>query len=176
MSAFVDRICSSLQPTPSVLQAWLTSLPEALLRADEGQGTWSPYDILGHLIHGERTDWIPRLQIILKHGCSRPFDPFDRFAQQSFDPKLTTSDLLQTFAELRRENLATLEALKLSDADLARTGMHPDPTISEVTAQHLLATWAAHDLGHIAQTARVMAKTLSDEVGPWRPYIPIITR
>ena len=163
-----------LERTPGALGALLTNLPEPFERGNEGGESWSPYDILGHLIHGERTDWIPRLRIILEHGEGRAFDPFDRFAQFEASRGASIEDLLDEFETLRTENLRALSALELEAEDLERTGRHPD--LGVVTLGELLATWVVHDLAHIAQIARVMARQLDDEVGPWRAYLPILTR
>ncbi len=155
-----------------MLQTLLDELPEALERGNEGEDTWSPYDIIGHLIHGERTDWISRLRTILEHGESKEFEPFDRFAQFEASRGKSMAELLTEFAALRAENLVFLQALDLGAADYARTGRHPELGI--VTLGELLATWVVHDLGHIAQIGRVMAKQLGDEVGAWRAYLPVL--
>lgn len=163
-----------LERTPHVLRAMLGGLPDAWIRADEGPNTWSPYVVVGHLVHGERTDWVERARIILAQGPERRFTPFDRFAQlrESQDTPLT--ELLDEFATLRARNLATLAGWRLTDAHLALTGEHP--ALGTVTLRQLLATWTAHDLGHIAQIARVMARQYRDEVGPWREYLTIMDR
>lgn len=160
-----------LQRTPDVLSALLLGLPEVLVRATEGDGTWSPYDVVGHLIHGERTDWIPRTRHILASE-TRPFDSFDRSAQFTSNPDRTLTELLDEFAQLRRENLATLEGLGLNEADLSRTGTHPE--LGEVTLGQLLATWAVHDLDHVGQVARTLAKHHTTNVGPWTAYLSIL--
>jgi uncharacterized damage-inducible protein DinB len=161
-----------LERTPRVLPTLLAELPEELERGDEGEDTWSPYDVVGHLIHGERTDWISRLRTILDHGESREFEPFDRFAQFEESRGKSMDELLAEFAVRRAENLSFLRALDLQPEDLERTGRHPDLGI--VTLGELLATWVVHDLGHIAQIGRVMAKQLGDEVGSWRAYLPVL--
>lgn len=161
-----------LQRTPAALRALLEGLGPAWIKADEGPETFSPFDVLGHLIHGEETDWLPRLRRIIDHGESVPFDPYDRFAQRELSRNKTLGDLLARFADRRSESLATLRSLALTPADLARTGMHP--SLGRVTAAQLLATWVAHDLGHIAQITRVMAKQYTDAVGPWRQYLPVL--
>jgi hypothetical protein len=160
-----------LERTPGVLSVILVGLPDVLVRATEGEGTWSPYDVVGHLIHGERTDWIPRTRHILS-GETRPFDPFDRTAQFTASAGSTLADLLEEFARLRRQNLATLEDLHLSEADFARTGVHPE--LGVVTLRQLLATWAAHDLDHVGQIARTLAKRHATNVGPWSAYLSIL--
>ena len=167
----LDSAREVLGRTPRLLDAWLRGLPEAWARADEGPGTWSAFDVVGHLIHGERTDWIPRARIILAHGSERPFEPFDRFAQMTAVEE-SLEQRLDTFAELRRENLAALAALDLSDEQLALEGRHPE--LGTVTLRELLATWVAHDLTHVAQIARVLAGCHRGEVGPWSAYLPLL--
>ncbi len=161
-----------LARTPAALDAWLRGLPEAWTTADEGPGTWSAFDVVGHLIHGEKTDWLPRARIVLAHGEARPFDPYDRFAQERESAGKTLDDLLDEFAALRAANLEALDALHLSDADLARRGAHPG--LGAVTLGELLAAWVVHDLGHLAQVARVMAKRYGTAVGPWTAYLPVV--
>jgi len=160
-----------LQRTPAVLSALLDGLPEVLVRATEGDGTWSPYDVVGHLIHGERTDWIPRSRHILS-GETRPFDSFDRTAQFTASAGRTLAELLDEFAHLRRNNLATLAEFHLSEADFVRTGLHPE--LGLVTLGQLLATWVVHDLDHLGQVARTMAKRHTANVGPWIAYLSIL--
>jgi hypothetical protein len=161
-----------LSRTPAVLRSLLADLPESWSRGTEGPDTWSPFDIVGHLIHGERTDWIPRTEILLAHGETRPFIPFDRFAQFEASRGKTLHELLDTFAGLRAANLMRLESLGLTSEDLGRRGRHPE--LGPVTLGELLATWVAHDLSHIAQIARVMGRQYTDEVGPWRAYLPML--
>lgn len=163
-----------LERTPSTLSTMLSALPGDWVDGDEGPDTWSPYVIVGHLNHGERTDWIPRAQIILSQGSDHRFTPFDRFAQFEESKGKSLSELLREFAELREENLGVLTGWNLSDTQLALKGEHPE--LGTVTLRQLLATWVAHDLGHIAQTARVMAKQYRDAVGPWRAYLPVMDR
>jgi hypothetical protein len=163
-----------LERTPATLRALLSGLPVEWTGATEGPETWSPYDIVGHLIHGERTDWIPRARIILAQGDNRRFEPYDRFAQFRESQGKSLGDLLDEFARLRTANLATLMGWRLTDGQLALAGEHP--AFGTVTLRQLLATWVAHDLGHIAQTARVMAKQYRDAVGPWRAYLPVLDR
>jgi hypothetical protein len=163
-----------LERTPNALRALLAGLPPAWVDATEGPDTWSPYVIVGHLIHGERADWIPRAQIILAQGQNRRFTPFDRFAQFRESQGKSLAELLDEFARVRAESLATLASWRLSDAQLALEGEHPE--FGAVTLRQLLATWVAHDLGHIAQTGRVMAKQYRDAVGPWRAYLPVMDR
>ena len=163
-----------LERTPQTLRALLAGLPPAWTDATEGPETWSPYVIVGHLIHGERTDWIPRARIILDQGPERRFTPYDRFAQFRESEGKSLADLLDELARLRAETLATLARWRLTDAQLALRGEHPE--FGPVTLRQLLATWVAHDLGHVAQTARVMAKQYRDAVGPWRAYLPVMDR
>ena len=152
----------------------LSGLPSDWTDATEGAETWSPYIIVGHLIHGERTDWIPRAQTILAQGADRRFQPSDRFAQFRESTGKTLAQLLDELASLRAENLATVASWRLTRAQLALEGEHPD--FGAVTLSQLLATWVAHDLGHVAQVARVMAKQYRDAIGPWRAYLPIVDR
>ena len=163
-----------LDRTPATLRAMLAGLPSSWIDATEGPDSWSPYVIAGHLIHGERTDWFPRARIILAQGADHRFTPYDRFAQFHESQGKSLADLLDEFARLRAGNLATLAGWRLTDAQLDLTGEHPE--FGSVTLCQLLATWVAHDLGHIAQTARVMAKQYRDAIGPWRAYLPIVTR
>jgi uncharacterized damage-inducible protein DinB len=175
MSTFsLDDGLPILRATPGVLTAWLQELPERWITASEGPGTWSPFDVVGHLIHGERTDWIPRIELLLAHGESRPFTPFDRFAQLHDSQGKSLTELLDTFARLRRENLARLVALDLKPADFSRQGRHPE--LGTVTLGQLIATWIVHDLNHVAQIARVMGRQYTRAVGPWVEYLPLLTR
>jgi uncharacterized damage-inducible protein DinB len=168
----VDDALPILRRTPAVLCAWLGELPDSWARSNEGQDTWSPYDIVGHLIHGERTDWIPRAELLLAHGESRPFTPFDRFAQFRESRGKSLAELLDTFSELRAHNVARLESMRLTRADLERRGRHPE--LGPVTLGQLLATWVAHDLNHLGQIARVMSRQYTDAVGPWLAYLPLL--
>jgi hypothetical protein len=167
----LDEAVAILERTPAGLGALLAGLPERWVRATEGDGTWSPYDVVGHLVHGERTDWLPRARHILA-GETRPFDPFDREAQFAEGRGGGMEELLATFTELRRENVASLVGMNLTSADLNRTGRHPE--LGEVTLEQLLATWVVHDLDHIGQIARVMAKVYAGAVGPWGAYLSIL--
>ena len=163
-----------LERTPHTFRAMLAGLPPAWTGATEGPETWSPYVIVGHLIHGERADWMARARIILEQGESRRFTPFDRFAQFRESEGKPLAGLLDEFERLRAENLATLAGWNLTDEQLALEGEHPE--FGAVTLRQLLATWVAHDLGHVAQTARVMAKQYREAVGPWRAYLPVMDR
>ncbi len=128
--------------------------------------------MIGHFIHGERTDWIPRVRILMEHGEARGFEPYDRFAQFAESRGRTTSELLDEFVNLRALNLDALRAMQLEDADLERTGRHPE--FGRVTLAQLLSAWVVHDLGHLRQIARVMAKRYAADIGPWRAYLPVV--
>lgn len=160
-----------LERTPGVLRAWLDGVGDGWARGNYGEGTFSPYDVVGHLITGERTDWMARVRIILDHGPDRPFDAYDRYAQFEASQGRALRELLEEFARLRAENLAALRGLNLTEADFGRHGRHP--ALGTVTLGHLLATWAVHDLNHLAQIAKAMAAQYEAEVGPWRAYLGI---
>lgn len=162
-----------LSRTPETLNRLLRDLPESWLSANEGPDTWSAFDIVGHLIHGEETDWVPRAKIILEHGESRAFEPFDRFAQFEKSKGKSTTALLDEFETLRKRNLETLMQLNITPDKLARRGTHPE--LGGVTLRELLATWVVHDLSHIAQAIRVMCMQYSEAVGPWKRYLPILS-
>ena len=161
-----------LEQTPNTLKSFLGQLSEPWIHNNEGGDSWSPYDVVGHLIHGEKTDWIPRLKLMLSATKDKTFTPFDRFAQFENSKGKTITQLLNEFEALRHDNLNTLKQLQLSETQLALTGIHPD--LGEATVSHLLSTWVTHDLAHIAQISRVMAKQYMEEVGPWAAYIPIL--
>ncbi len=163
-----------LERTPDVLRALLAGLSPAWIDATEGPDTWSAYVIMGHLVHGERADWIPRARIILAQGESRRFTPFDRQAQFRESEGKSLDDLLDEFAQLRAESMATLREWSLTDAQLSLEGDHP--AFGPVTLRQLLATWTVHDLGHVAQVSRVMAKQYREDIGPWREYLPVVDR
>ena len=167
-----DEALPILRRTPGVLRPLLNGLPEVWIAATEGPGTWSPFDVVGHLIHGERTDWIPRAEHLLERGEAVPFPVFDREAMFGASKGRTLSELLDTFEELRRSSLARLDALKLTEADLSRRGRHPE--LGVVTLGQHLATWVAHDLSHLSQVVRVMARQYTETVGPWRAYLSIL--
>jgi hypothetical protein len=169
----LDEAVAVLTRTPAALKAMLGGLPEGWIQAHEGGETWSPFDVVGHLIHGEQTDWLPRARIILEHGESRAFEPFDRLAQFEVSKGRTLESLLDEFASWRQQNLDLLQALNLTETDLDRRGRHP--ALGVVTLRQLLATWMAHDLDHVVQVARVLARQYSDEVGPWRAYLRVIS-
>ncbi len=167
----IEETIQILTRTPVALAAMLSGTSEYWNRATEGEGTWSPYDVVGHLVHGEKTDWIPRLKHIVA-GNSGAFEPFDRTAQFHESEGKSIEDLLGDFAKLRGESIGAVIALGLTETDLAREGEHPE--LGRVTLGQLLATWVVHDLDHIAQIARVMAKVNTDAVGPWRAYLSIL--
>ena len=161
-----------LANTPRTLDALLRTLSDDWLAAHEGGETWSPHDVLGHLIHGERTDWLPRARIIMQHGEAQAFEPYDRFAQFA-ERGRPLPDMLDDFASLRAQNLRDLAALQITPADLERRGRHPE--FGPVTLSQLLATWVAHDFDHVMQIARVLGTQYADEVGPWRRYLRVIS-
>lgn len=170
----LNKSIEILERTPRVLSALLDGLNDEWITNNEGPETWTPYDVIGHLIHGEKTDWLVRANIILSDKPNKTFAPFDRFAQFEESKGKSITQLLKEFQEFRNRNLAELRSKNLLPEDLARTGIHP--SFGNVTLEHLLATWVAHDLGHIAQIARVMAKQYKDEVGPWREFLPVLDR
>jgi hypothetical protein len=168
----LPQTISLLSRTPAALNALLRDLPESWTHRNEGENTWTAFDIVGHLIHGERTDWMPRAKIILQSGETLPFPPFDRLAQSRESQGKTLSQALDEFANLRSENLRELRALNLRQPDLALRGRHP--ALGVVTLSQLLATWAAHDLTHLHQLSRVMAHQYREAVGPWSAYLGVL--
>lgn len=168
----LDEAIAVLTRTPATLSLLLRGLPNVWVHNNEGKDTWSAFDIVGHLIVGERADWMPRVRIILENGESRPFDSFDRFAQAKENQDKSMELLLDDFARLRRENLAALEALNLGHEDLTRRGTHP--ALGVVTLSELMATWVLHDLTHVHQLSRVMAHQYRDAVGPWSAYLGVL--
>ena len=167
-----DEALPLLRRTPAVLTELLGGLPGRWTDAVEGPGTWSPFDVVGHLIHGERTDWIPRVEHMLRHGDEVPFPPFDREAMFAASRGLSLDQLLDTFGELRAANLDRLAAMGLTEVDLGRRGRHPE--FGVVTMGQHLSTWVAHDLTHVGQIVRVMARQYTETVGPWRAYLSIL--
>jgi hypothetical protein len=163
-----------LERTPAVVNTLLRGTSASWHSVNEGPDTWSAFDVVGHLIFAEETDWVPRARIILEHGEDRPFEPFDRFAQLTRFADWTLDALLDRFAELREANLETVRGWELTEDQLALPGRHPE--LGPVTLGQLLATWTVHDLNHIAQISRVMAKRYAHEVGPWRAYLSILNR
>jgi hypothetical protein len=168
----LDEGVAVLERTPLVLRAMLDGLPPAWIKATEGPDTWSPYVVVGHLIHGERADWIPRAQLILAQGENRTFTPFDRQAQFRESEGKSLGELLDEFEALRAENVQALVDWELTDADLSLEGVHP--AFGAVSLRQLLATWVAHDLGHVVQVSRVMAKQYRDAIGPWKAYLSVM--
>jgi DinB superfamily len=168
----LDAAVPVLRRTPAVLRDLLLDLPDSWTGSTDGPGTWSPFDVVGHLVHGERTDWVPRVEHILRHGDAVPFTPFDRDAMFEASVGLPLGELLEAFARLRADNLDRLDALGLTDDDLSRRGLHPE--LGLVTLRQHLSAWVAHDLGHIAQVVRMMARQYADAVGPWRAYLSIV--
>ena len=162
-----------LRRTPGTLRELLQGIPPELERGTEGPDTFSPFDNVGHLIDGEETDWMPRARIILAQGANRRFEPYDRFRHRARNRGRTLESLLTEFARLRAENLKVLESWRLTEAQLDLPGEHPQQ--GPVTLRQLLAAWVVHDLGHIAQIARVMAKQYRPEVGSWLPFLPVLT-
>jgi hypothetical protein len=174
MELQLEHVQEILRRTPSTLNLLLQDLPEAWLMNNEGPETWSPYDVVGHLIHGEETDWIPRARIIVEHGESRAFTPFNREAMFAQSEGKSISELLATFARMRAESLQQLNELHLTPELLEKRGVHPE--FGSVTLSQLLATWVVHDLSHIGQIVRVMSKQYGAAVGPWKAYLPVLTR
>jgi len=168
---FEDSI-ALLARTPATLSAFLRDLPETWTRRNEGENTWSVFDIVGHLIHGERTDWMPRARMILQFGANKAFEPFDRLAQERESQGKALAELLDEFALLRAQSLDQLRDLHLRPEDLARRGRHP--ALGVVTLSQLLAAWAVHDLTHVHQISRVMAHQFREAVGPWAKYLGVL--
>ena len=174
MVVHLEETLEALERTPAVLDGLLGGISEAWASVDEGPETWSPFDVVGHLVHGEETDWVPRARIILEHGGAMPFEPFDRFAQLERFGGWSLERLLERFAALRRANLETVRSWHLTEDQLSLRGRHPE--LGPVTLRQLLVTWSVHDLNHIGQITRVMARRCTDEVGPWRQYLSILNR
>jgi hypothetical protein len=166
------EIIDTLERTPIVLKALLHGLPASSIERNEGGQTWSPFDVIGHLIYGEQVNWLPRAQMILNHGETQVFVPFDRLAQFEASRGKTITELLEHFAVLRQTNLHSLRAMTLGDEQLQQRGQHPE--FGPVTLGELLATWAAHDQGHIVQITRTLAKGYREAVGPWRAYLSVM--
>ena len=174
MNFEINNAIEILEQTPNVVETLLTRLSSGWIANNEGKDTWSPYDVVGHFIHGEKTDWIPRMEIILSINQLKKFQAFDRFAQFKDSKGKNLRDLIDEFKTLRAENIRVLKEKKLSQVDLMKTGIHPD--FGSVTLKQLLSAWVVHDLEHIAQMARVMSKQYKDEVGPWTKYLPILNK
>lgn len=173
MEWHLDNSIRILARTPGTLRALLADLPDAWARGNEGADTFSPFDVVGHLIDGEETDWMVRAKIILAQGAERTFTPYDRFRHRQRNIGRTLNSLLDEFARLRSANLDQVRSWQLTPDQMALTGQHP--SLGTVTLRNLLATWVAHDLGHLAQVARVMAKQFATEVGPWIAFLPVLT-
>lgn len=172
MNFNLDHSIEILERTPSVLRSLLDGLSDEWIFSNEGQETWSSYDVVGHLIHGELTDWMPRTEIILSEGGSKRFSPFDRFAQFQVGRDKSMAELLTEFEKLRRKNIQQLRSMSISQKSFDATGIHPD--FGEVKLSQLLSTWVVHDLNHIAQISRVLAKQYKEAVGPWTAYLRIL--
>ena len=168
----LDQAKEILRRTPATLNALLRDLPNDWVLANEGPETFSPYDVIGHLIEGEENDWIPRARIILEHGEARPFEKFDRFAMYEKSKGKSPAELLARFEEVRGESLRQLDELNLTPELLQKRGSHP--ALGVVTLSQLLSAWVVHDLGHIRQIVRVMAKQYREEIGPWTAYLSIV--
>jgi hypothetical protein len=167
-----EQAIEILERTPAVLKSLLANISNDWVMNNEGPDTFSPYDVVGHLIHGEKTDWVVRAKIILEHGVNKPFDPYDRFAQYEESKGKSLEQLLNEFEEMRKQNVNWLQSIQLTEADLERKGKHP--VLGEVTLRNLLSTWVVHDLTHIAQVTRVMAKQYTEEMGPWPQFFRIL--
>lgn len=170
----IDDAEAILARTPRALHGLLDGMPEEWARFSPAAGSWSAYDIVGHLIYGEKTDWMPRIAIILEHGASTPFVSFDREAMFHESAGKGIDALLDEFEQLRAQNLRDLSARGLGDAELALEGLHPE--LGRVTMAQLVAAWAVHDLGHLAQAAEAMAKRYRTDIGPWRAFLPVVER
>jgi hypothetical protein len=174
MTASLDATFEILERTPAVADALLGGTSPSWHRLDEGPETWSPIQVVGHLIHADEANWMPRAQTILEHGEDRPLDAFDRFGHLARFGDWALHDLLDRFAELRRTQLQVLRGWGLGDEQIVRTGRHPE--LGTVTLRQLLSTWAVHDLAHLGQITRVMARGYTEEVGPWRQYLSVLAR
>jgi hypothetical protein len=172
MEPHLSELTAILVRTPTTLRSLLADLPDSWLETNEGEGTFSPRDVVGHLIHGEKTDWVPRIRLILDSGERRPFEPFDRFGFREAIRGVPTMTLLDEFQALRTASLTALAGFSLTPEDLARNGRHPE--LGSVTLGQLLATWAVHDLNHICQIVRVMSKRYAAAVGPWKAFLGVL--
>ena len=172
MNFDLNQTISVLEKTPGVLKQLLGSLSQEWTHKNEGRDTWSAYDVLGHLVHGEQTDWMPRLDIVLSDDGDKKFTPYDRFAQFETSKGKSMGDLLDEFELLRKQNLNTLKSKFLNTHDFTKEGVHPE--LGPVSLRQMLSAWVVHDLGHIAQVSRVMAKQYKDEIGPWTQYLTIV--
>jgi hypothetical protein len=167
-----EQAIEILERTPAVLNTLLSGISDDWVMNNEGAETFSPYDVVGHLIHGEKTDWVVRAKLILEHGTAKPFEPYDRFAQYEESKGKSLQQLLDEFDEIRKRNIAWFQSCQVTEEDLERKGMHP--VLGEVSLRNLLSTWVVHDLTHIAQVTRVMAKQYKGEMGPWPEFFRIL--
>jgi hypothetical protein len=172
MEFTLDRSVEILHRTPQILKAYLSDLSGDWLMGNEGGESWSPYEVLGHLIHGEKTDWIARLNIILSDSEDKTFTPFDRFAHMNPEHPPSIQELLEEFSRLRNSNLDELTRFDIQENQFGLRAIHP--SLGEVNLRNLLSTWVVHDLGHIAQISRVMAHQYRDQVGPWTEYLRVL--
>jgi DinB superfamily len=168
----VEQAIEILERTPAVLTALLAGLSDDWVMNNEGPETFSPYDVVGHLIHGEKTDWTARAKMILEFGNTKTFERWNRVAMYEESKDKSLQQLLTEFAAIRKENIIWFTSLQLTETDLDKKGMHP--VLGDVTLRHLLSTWVVHDLTHIAQITRVMAKQYKDEMGPWPEFFRIL--
>ncbi|MDN7242732.1 DinB family protein [Planococcus sp. N028] len=174
MNFHLEEAVEILERTPETLNALLSGLSPGWLESNEGEGTWNPSQVIGHLIEGEKNDWIPRLEMILREGETRPFPPFDRFAHLNESPERTAEEKLAEFKTLRQQSLDKLKTLVDSDTNLEQTGLHPD--FGPVKLRELLSTWVVHDFTHITQITRTMAERYRDDVGPWKAYLGVLKK
>ena len=169
----VEHALQILSRTPATVRALVSGLGDEWTKPNEGADTFSVFDVVGHLVDGEETDWIARAQIILVEGDNGTFDPYDRFRHYERNRGRSIESLIDELEQLRTRNLDLVKAWNLDDHKLALTARHP--LLGMVTMRQLLSAWVVHDLGHIAQISRVMAKQYRDEIGPWAPYLPVVT-
>jgi len=174
MNFNIEHTLKILEKTPFVIEILLSDLPDIWIKTNEGENTWSPFDVVGHLINGEKTDWVIRTKIILAENTDKDFPSFDRFSQFEASKGKSILDLIDEFKIVRNQNILFLKSLNLLESDLNKTGIHPD--FGEVTLRQLLSTWMVHDLGHVNQITRVLAKNYNTEVGPWKQYLSVLER
>lgn len=172
MEFSLEKAIQVLERTPAIFESLLSGISRDWSHCSEGPDSFSPFDVLGHLIDGEETDWIIRARLILESGPSRSFEPYDRFRHYQRNNGRSTEDLLDEFTSLRARNISVLRGWNLTESDLDRQGVHPE--FGQVSLRQLLASWVVHDLGHIGQAVRVMAKQFDEEVGPWKAYLPVL--
>lgn len=174
MSFELDEAIDLLKRTPGICRSWMRDLPAAWTDAREGPESFSPRDVIAHMVQGEEEDWLARARIILEHGAQRPFEAFDRYGFRDLYEGQSTEELLDRLEELRSRNLLALRSMNLTEEDLAQPGQHPE--LGAVNLRQLLASWVVHDLAHLGQVARVMAKRYASDVGPWAEYLPVLAR